>query len=132
MKYIIPILAICLSMNLMAQDKKKKFKPTKDMQSIQVLSGKMEIKAGTTIYYTGNVHGSVGETFSISADSGLKFVEEYFEYNDPKKAEMPGGDAATNTFVYKAEKPGTYEVRITDKFRGEVQNKYVVTITVTE
>lgn len=125
------LLSFCFIIGL-TYGQNKKFKRTKNMKAIQILAGEMEIKIGDKIYYSGNVHGSVGETFSISTSAGLELVDEYFEYDNPKKADMPGGDAATNTFVYQPKRKGEHTVYITEKFRGEIQNKYEVKVKVVD
>ncbi|MEZ4936170.1 MAG: hypothetical protein R2799_01100 [Crocinitomicaceae bacterium] len=131
MRHLSLIVFLFFGLAMFAQNDEK-FKPSKDMVSIDALRGELEVKVGTKIYYTGSVHGSVGSTFSIGADPEIKFVRKYFHYNDPKKAEMNGGDAGKETYVYEASKTGEYTVTIKERFRGEVQYTHNVKVKVVE
>lgn len=115
-------------------DDQKKFKPSKDMISINPLKGNYTVKVGQQVYYTADVHGSVGSTATArsTVKEVLAFQSEVFEYNNEKSAEMPGGDAAKRYFIFDAVKVGTSEVMVQHLFRGELQNEYTITITVVE
>ena len=131
MKNTLLVLFIIIGVSLSAQ-KEEKFKATKDMKSIDALRGEIEVKLGTKIYYSGSVHGSVGETFSISADKELKFLKRYHEFDHPEKADMSGGDAATVTYVYETTEVGEFTVQIVKEFRGKVLNTHNVKVKVVE
>ncbi len=112
----------------------KVIKLSDNMVSISPLIGKYTITVGQEIYYSANVHGSVGSSASASStdEEVLAFVSREFEYEDEKRAEMPGGDAGTTTFVFKAVTPGTATVIVQHMFRGELENEYEIVINVVE
>lgn len=132
MKYLVFTLALMIA-SLSFSQKNKKFKPEKDMVKLHVLQGEAKMKVGQKFYYSDHTHGSVGEEFKIScSSSAFKQVDSHFSYDDPKKANMSGGDGGTKTFVYEALKPGEYTVTIRDIFRGDTKNTYELKITVLE
>ncbi len=102
--------------------------------SISPLIGKYTISVGQEISYSANVHGSVGSSASASSTDNdiLAFASREFEYEDEKRAEMPGGDAAHITFIFKAVKPGIATVIAQHMFRGELENEYEIIINVVE
>lgn len=129
---ILLIFLIAFTIPSIAQ-KNKKFKPEKDMVGISVIEGEYEMKVGDKFYYSGHTHGSVGEEFSLSYDSdAFKQIDKHFCYDDPKKAEMSGGDGGTRTYTYQVLKKGEYTLVIKDLFRGDVKNTYEVKIKVVE
>ncbi|MFK7786006.1 MAG: hypothetical protein AB8B56_12860 [Crocinitomicaceae bacterium] len=113
---------------------KKKFKLTKDMVSINPLKGKETAKIGQQLVYSASVHGSVGYSVSVGSSSGLflPLVATHFEYDNEEKAKLSGGDAATKYFVFEAKKAGTYEIHASHYFRGDLENDFIITITVEE
>lgn len=126
------ILILALSASACAQS--KQFKPEKGMKQISTLYSSMEVEVGQTIYYSASVHGSVGIQASCWSefDSILQLKESHFAYDDPKKAEMPGGDAATKTFIFEALKVGESRVMIKEHFRGELREEFIIEIIVIE
>lgn len=126
------ILIAALSISACAQS--KQFKPEKGMKQIIPLYSSMEVEVGDQLYYSAGVHGSVGIQASCYSefDSILQFKESHFAYDDLKKSEMPGGDAATKTFIFTALKAGTSRVMIKEHFRGELRQEHIVEIIVRE
>jgi hypothetical protein len=119
------------SVSVKQETKTKKFKPTKKMVALNVLQKEFKIKTGQQCYYTGSVHGSVGNTISVwSEGNGLKLSKTYFDYNNPKKSNMSGGDGGMKTFVFDSIKKGTYFVIVEESFRGDVQHTYKIKVIV--
>lgn len=120
----------------MPEDKtpQKKFKRSKNMIEINPLRGKQTVKIGQQLIYSASVHGSVGYSASAySSDSeALPLVKSFIEYDDDKRAEMSGGDSATKYFIFDAKKAGTYEIRASHYFRGDLENDFTIVITVEE
>ena len=111
-----------------------KFKPTKEMTQIIPLKNECTVKVGETLYYSASVHGSVGSSTSVSVndESIVQLQETKFEYDDEEEAKMPGGDAATKYFIYKALKVGETEMIVINDFRGETESTFRITIKVIE
>ncbi|MFT5777072.1 MAG: hypothetical protein ACI837_000003 [Crocinitomicaceae bacterium] len=111
-----------------------KFKPSKDMVSIIPFMSEMTVKVGQKLYYGGHVHTSVGNQVSVASEdnSVLALEEKIFEYDDLKKSEMSGGDAATRYYIYNATSVGVSDVLIQEYFRGELKHSYTVRINVIE
>ena len=110
----------------------EKFKPGKDMVSMNPLRGICNVKLGQQIYYGGSVHGSVGSTVSVySSDSeALPLNRSFIEYDKKQQRGMTGGDSATKYFIFDASKAGTYEVYVKRYFRGDLENEFTITINV--
>lgn len=87
---------------------------------------------GQKLVYTASVHGSVGSATTVSAPSEdiVKLMDSEHKYKDPSKKDMSGGDAATVTYTFEALKAGTGHVFIEKSFRGELENRYELEITV--
>ncbi len=131
-KYLVFTLSLMIA-SFAFNQKNPKFKPGKGIVKLNVLSGEQKIKVGQKFYYSGHTHGSVGETYSLScSSSGFKKVDSHFTYDNIKKSEMSGGDGGTKTVVYEALKPGTYNVTISNMFRGDVLSTSEIKITVLE
>lgn len=119
---------------IMISEDSAKFKPGKDMISINPLRGNYTVKVGQQIYYSGSIHGSVGYTASAySSDSdALPLKKSFIEYDNEQEAGMSGGDSATKYFIFDVKKPGTYEVLVERYFRGDLESEYTIVIHVEE
>lgn len=111
-----------------------KFKPSKDMVSVNGIQGDYTIKVGQKVYYSGHVHGSVGEAYRIWSDDPLILSQfkTHFAYHKNQKTAGNGGDAATSTFVFKALKIGKTTLTVEEKFRGKVTKRYQIKIEVVD
>jgi hypothetical protein len=110
---------------------RKEYVPSKDMVSLNPIEKEFNVKRGQQCYYSGSVHGSVGNTVKVwSEGEGLKLVNTHFNYDDPKKSNMSGGDGGTKYFVFDALKKGTYTVVVEESYRGEVQHTYRIKVIV--
>jgi hypothetical protein len=95
-----------------------------------------EVRAplGAELRWSFKSHGSVG--YAASHAIGDEQVVAYrktdmtYEYPDKVAAGMPGGDAATGTFVFEAVGVGTTTLRVDNEFRGTVEQSTTYTITV--
>ncbi len=105
---------------------------SKDTIQLTPLETNYIVKVGQTLTYTANVHGSVGETTEVTApnENTIKLTDTKHKYNHPEKSNMPGGDAATVTYLFDALQTGEGHVIVVDSFRGEIQNTYDFKITV--
>lgn len=94
-------LVLGLSTSVFAQS--KQFKPEKGMKQIIPLYSTMEVEVGEKLYYSASVHASVGTQASSWSeyDSIIQFKRSHFAYDDIKRSEYSGGDAATKTFILK-------------------------------
>ena len=111
----------------------KKFKPSKDMISINPIRGNYTVKVGQQLYYSAHVHGSVGYSAEVySVGDGLHLSDNFTEYDQEQESGMSGGDSAREYFIFDALKVGTYEVIAQHYFRGDLENEYTITITVEE
>ncbi len=110
----------------------EKFKPTKNMVQIDPLRGNYTVKVGQQLYYSANVHGSVGFTASAvsSNNSGLTLSDNFIEYNKPQESGMSGGDAAVEYFIFDAKKVGSYEILTQKHYRGDLESEHTIKITV--
>lgn len=105
----------------------------KNAKSILELKEGLTIKVNEIAFYTGEVHNSVGTSFSVDFDSTFfKKVHETFDYKYPERSNMDGGDAANLTFYYKALKIGTFDFIIDYRHHDEIQFSDTVKITIIE
>ncbi|MCH2223729.1 MAG: hypothetical protein MK066_03090 [Crocinitomicaceae bacterium] len=124
------ILIIGLSSSAFAQ--KKQFKPKKGMKQITPIEMSIDVEIGQKLYYSGDVHSSVGKGMSVRSknDSVIQLKDTHFAYKNRKKSKLPGGDSGTKTFIFEAISVGKSIIVIEENFRGDLVNKYNVEITV--
>jgi hypothetical protein len=114
-------------------ERPEKFKPTKNMISIDPIRGEYTVKVGQQVYYAANVHGSVGYTAEArSSAAGLDLNNSFIEYKQKQQPGMTGGDAATRYFIFDAVKSGSYEVIVQKYFRGSLETEHTIQVTVIE
>ena len=89
---------------------------------------------GDIIEYTGHVHGSVGEQFTVDMkDNGvLRFIDTEIDYEQDQSLGMSGADGAWKTYLFQATKVGETTITIQELFRGEVISERVITVIVEE
>ncbi|MFH1724186.1 MAG: protease inhibitor I42 family protein [Elusimicrobiota bacterium] len=93
----------------------------------------VQVKVGDTFCLLYGRHPSVGSDVDfLSADDGgvVRFRGERSEYQNPKRANMPGGDGQSVRFVFEAMKPGQVTLTFQLMFRGDVKDTPVHKITV--
>lgn len=94
--------------------------------------GKLTIKVGDTVQYSGKVHASVGIGYWIEYDEDAFVLNCDTKYNNPGAvaAGMCGGDAAVRTCTLRALKKGVYKVNVIHDFRGKTEKVITYTISV--
>jgi hypothetical protein len=118
--------------NSNSEVEKSKENKKKDPIELTPLKVKYTVAKGQKLEYTASVHGSVGATTKVSADdeSIIKLIDTKHKYTNPSKSKMPGGDAATVKYTFEAMKSGVGHVIIEKSFRGDLENRYELEITV--
>ena len=98
------------------------------------LNPKYEVKVGDQMSYAVGIHGSVGIEANLSIENTevVKEVDRKFEYDNPSKSDMPGGDGGVRTHTFEAMSIGTTILKVQLEFRGEATNIYNIEIKVTE
>ncbi|MDD5628365.1 MAG: protease inhibitor I42 family protein [Elusimicrobia bacterium] len=92
-----------------------------------------QVKAGDTFCLLYGRHPSVGsDVVFLPADDGgvVRFRGERSQYLNPKRVDMPGGDAQSVRFVFEALNPGQATLTFQLMFRGDVKETPVHKITV--
>jgi len=106
----------------------------KKQEMIQITSDteKYELSVGQKISYTGTVHGSVGIQKECSSDDEavVKLIDKDFKYVKPLVDGETGGDRATETYTFEAISEGKATITIEDWYRGELESKREVKISV--
>ncbi|MDB2656565.1 hypothetical protein N9Y60_00770 [Crocinitomicaceae bacterium] len=89
---------------------------------------------GDIITYTGHVHGSVGEQFTVDIDDNgvLRMIDTEIDYEQDQSLGMSGGDGAWKTYLFQATKIGESTITIQEIFRGEVISERTITVIVEE
>lgn len=110
------------------REKPKTFVPSKNMQQIKSTATTLTLSVNEEAYYQASVHGSVGTAVELEIDNEgvIKVGEQKVDYENPERAEMPGGDAATKTFVLKALSAGKAKITIKNLYRGDLQSEQVI------
>ncbi|MEM7105218.1 MAG: hypothetical protein AAF502_18920 [Bacteroidota bacterium] len=134
MKKVSVIFFWCLTTMLIMTCGSSRFVPSEDMTKLDLQIKDYVIKPGQKLYYAAKVHASVGSAVSVSvADKTIvKIGDEIFEYDNPKNAKMPGGDAATEYYIFEGVKKGATTIQIDEVFRGEIEASHSIKINVVE
>lgn len=129
---ILFVLLILMIASCSSSDKITTPSKNKNSTLITPIKGNVVIKVGQLVHYTGRVHGSVGQTLEVKSrdESILKLKETDFEYDNPSKHDMPGGDGGEKTYFFEALKVGKTNVLVEESFRGEKTNTYEIEIVV--
>lgn len=92
------------------------------------------VKPGERIFYEASVHGSVGSSckYVIEDSTVVKFVEEKTAYLYSERSNMPGGDAAKETFYFEAVQPGNTRVTLQHMYRGNIETEKVINVIVVD
>lgn len=112
----------------------KTFVPTKNMQEITSTSSSLTLKVNQEAYYKASVHGSVGTSVEVHIDNEtvINVADIKVDYTNPERADMPGGDSATKTFVLKALTAGEAKITVKNLFRGELKSEQVINCVVSK
>ena len=104
-----------------------------DTLYVNGLKGEFTAKKGMIIAYTGEIHASVGTTFTTYEDGEfLEFLETETVYEQDQKTAGNGGDAARKTYYYKSIKIGDAKLQVIKGFRGKTIAKIDIKIKITE
>jgi hypothetical protein len=94
----------------------------------------MPIHVGDLLQYSGYVHGSVGNNldYELSENEVLAYQNyaSYYHHPENMKDGWTGGDAATGTYIFEARKSGTARLVLLHLFRGSVEVRHELDITV--
>jgi len=94
------------------------------------------IPVGSIFYFNFHRHGSVGEdaTFEIVDEDIVEHMKTDVHYKHPERMKpgWTGGDAELGKWYFKAIKQGNAKIVVQELFRFEVEDTYVVDVTVTE
>ena len=131
---IIVTLLGCPPKKSVPNEKSETFATSKKMQQITNTTTMLKLNVNDQAYYQASVHGSVGEEVQILIDNEgvVKLGDQKVEYKNPERAEMPGGDSATKTFVFKALTIGQAKITIKNLYRGELKSEQVIDCTVSK
>ena len=91
-----------------------------------------KVKVGDIVSFSLPEFGSTGEesNYSIDNEEVLILAGSAFEYSNPSKAGMPGGDSG-NTFLHlQAKKAGNCNLKIQKIFRAKLKSELNYKITV--
>jgi hypothetical protein len=91
-----------------------------------------KIKVGDIVSFHLPQFGSIGEESDYSIDNKevLILAGSTFEYSNPSKAGMPGGDSGSTFLHLQAKKSGTCNLKISKIFRGKLKSELNYKITV--
>ena len=84
------------------------------------------------IYYTHEVHGSVGISYFADFDTSAFEMRSVMKYDNPEMVEagMCGGDSGEKTSIFIPQKAGNYEIKIYHNFRGEITDSLTFKVNV--
>lgn len=109
------------------------YAPTADAVKIDYFKDKsVQIKVGQLAYLPAPVHGSVGIGANVtSTNEGiLSYLDSHNAYHKTQMRGETGGDGATCTFIFRAEKVGKCYVIYKKYFRGKQESNYKIKVIV--
>jgi len=129
-KHLLAIIAIC--MTGIASAKSDTTLCVQDTTHLLPFKSHQTVMLGDIITYTGHVHGSVGEQFTMNiVDNGvLRFIDAEIDYEQDQSLGLSGGDGAWKTYLYQATQVGESIITIQEIFRGEVISEKTIVIIV--
>ena len=84
------------------------------------------------LYYTHEVHASVGSSYYAEFDSSAFLMRSAMKFNNPasERAITCGGDRGEKTSIFIPQKTGNYEIKIYHNFRGEITDSLTFKVNV--
>ena len=84
------------------------------------------------LYYTHEVHASVGSSYYAEFDSSAFLMRSAMKFDNPasERAITCGGDRGEKTSIFIPQKAGNYEIKIYHNFRGEITDSLTFKINV--
>ena len=106
----------------------KTFRPEKSIIELKETSKIVTLSKGQKAFYQAKSHGSVGikEKVSVADKTLLKIIRTKRNYAHPDKTKLPGGDAATVTYIFEALEKGETKITIQKIFRGDLQVEHKI------
>lgn len=96
--------------------------------------GAITVRPGERLTWSYRQHASVGygASHTVSNAGVVRLVDTRTVYEHPEHMQGPmtGGDAATGTFVFEAVAAGEAVIELRNDFRGQVEKRVRVTVTV--
>jgi hypothetical protein len=131
-QHLLAIIAIC--MTGIASAKSDTTLCVQDTTRLIPFESHQTVMLGDIITYTGHVHGSVGEQFTMDMENKgvLRFIDAEINYEQDQSLGMSGGDGAWKTYIFQATQVGESVVTIQEIFRGEVISESSITVIVEE
>ncbi|MBR5332324.1 MAG: hypothetical protein IKV32_03360 [Muribaculaceae bacterium] len=95
-------------------------------------SKEYHISINDNLSYSGEVHASVGKSYSVEYDTTAFEMQSDIKYNNPEsvKAGMCGGDKAVKTVSFTPLKTGDYTIKVLHNFRGQTTDSMTYKISI--
>ncbi len=84
------------------------------------------------LYYTHEVHASVGSSYYAEFDSSAFLMRSAMKFNNPEseRAITCGGDRGYKTSIFIPQKTGNYKIKIYHNFRGQITDSLTFKVTI--
>ena len=84
------------------------------------------------LYYTHEVHASVGSSYYAEFDSSAFLMRSAMKFNNPasERAITCGGDRGEKTSIFIPKKNGNYTIKIYHNFRGEITDSLTFKVNI--
>lgn len=84
------------------------------------------------LYYTHEVHSSVGSSYYADFDTSAFEMRTAMKYDDPEsvKEGMCGGDRGEKTSIFIPRKTGNYKIKIYHNFRGKITDSLTFKVNI--
>ena len=87
---------------------------------------------GDELYYTHEVHASVGCSYYAEFDTSAFEMRAAMKFDNPESARegMCGGDRGEKTSIFIPRKTGNYTIKIYHNFRGEITDSITYKVNI--
>lgn len=118
--------------NAQVIDKNKQTIATKQTIILDDASDEYSANLNDELYYTHEVHASVGSSYYAKFDSSAFLMRSAMKFNNPEseRAITCGGDRGEKTSIFIPRKTGNYKIKIYHNFRGQITDSLTFKVNV--
>ena len=118
--------------NAQTIDKNKQTIATKQTIILDDASKEYNATLNDELYYTHEIHASVGKSYSAEYDTTAFELRSAMKYDNPEsgRAGLCGGDRGEKMSIFIPRKSGNHEIKIYHNFRGQITDSLTFKVSV--